>query len=142
LENCIWVIKCPNAGNPGIADNAKKTIERIHAKQKKQQHKSKKCKNLATTNYANFNEAGKERIWQQVLQAVSITSNAASVTLSITGVTGGTSSTNASAGCGCEKKPIIFLYDVQGFHTETHQPVLQVAIQSVMPHITFRSASP
>jgi hypothetical protein len=38
LENgIIYVIKCPNAGNPGIHENAKKTIERISNKRKKKQ---------------------------------------------------------------------------------------------------------
>jgi hypothetical protein len=35
LKNGIHVIKCPNAGNPGIQENAKKTIERIRSKRKK-----------------------------------------------------------------------------------------------------------
>jgi hypothetical protein len=120
VENGIWVIKCPNAGNPGIANNAKKTTEHIRAKVKKQQHQFKKCKNLATTNYADFDEAIKERIWQQVLQAVSTTSDAASVTSSITVIMGDTSSATASAGCGHGRKPVIFLYNVQVLQTKTH----------------------
>jgi hypothetical protein len=113
LENSIDVIKCPNAGNPGIAKNARKTVNCIHTKQKKQQHDSKKCKNLAIANYTDFDDAGKERIWQQVLLAVSITSNAAKVSLSIIRVTHGISSVTAGAGCGCGKKHIVFLYDIQ-----------------------------
>jgi hypothetical protein len=85
LENGIYVIRCPNAGNPGVHKNAKKTIERICNKQKKKQQDFQKCKNLATTSYSNFNDASKECIRQQVLQSVSIPSNAASISSSITG---------------------------------------------------------
>ena len=45
LENGIYVIKCPNAGNPGIQENAKKMIERIRKKQKKKQQDTQKRKN-------------------------------------------------------------------------------------------------
>jgi hypothetical protein len=55
LENGIHVVKCPNASNPGIQENAKKTIKRICAKWKKKQADFTKRKNLATTNFANFN---------------------------------------------------------------------------------------
>ncbi len=85
-------------GNPGIQENAKKTIERIRNKQKKKQHDSQKRKNLATTNYSDFDVTSKEGFWQQVLQSVSTASDAASVSSSITGMTGGTLS-----------KPIIFM---------------------------------
>ncbi len=107
LKNGIYVIKCPNAGNPGIHENAKKTIEPIRNKQKKKQQDSQKRKNLATTNYSDFNDTSKERIWQQVLQSISTASNAASVSSSITGATGGTSTASAGAGRG-RGKPIIF----------------------------------
>ncbi len=112
LENSIYVIKCPQAGDAHIAKNARRTINRIQAKRKKQQQESKKRKNLAT--------------------------NAASMCSSITGITGATSTTSAGAGCGCGRgKPIVFLYDAQVLQTETHRPVLPVAIQSMMPHITL-----
>jgi hypothetical protein len=96
----------------GIHENAKKTIERICNKQKKHQHDSQKRRNFATTNFSDFNDAGKERIRQQVLQSVSVTSDAASVSPSITGITGGTTSTSAGAGRGYGK-PVIFMYDAQ-----------------------------
>ena len=116
LENGIYVIKCPNAGHPGIQENAKKTIEQICNKRKKKQD-SQKCKNLATTNYSDFDDACKERIWQQVLQSVSTASDAASVSSSITGKTGGT--TTASAGAGRSRgKPVIYMYNAQVLQTE------------------------
>jgi hypothetical protein len=90
LENGIHVIKCPNPNNPGIIDNAKKVIERICNKCKKKQLDFTKCKNLTTTNYSNFDKAGKEPIQQQVLNSVSIASESTSVASSITGVTGST----------------------------------------------------
>jgi hypothetical protein len=136
--NGIYVIKCPTTSNPGIAKNARKTIYLIHAKQKKQQHNLKECKNFATTNYADFDNEGKEYIQQQVHQAVSITSDAASINFSIIGVIGGTSSATADSGSGHWKKPFVFPYNVQVLQTKTHCPVLTAAIQSVMPHTTLQ----
>ncbi len=137
LENGIYVIKCPNMGNPGIQENAKKTIEQIRNKRKKKQQDSQKRKNLATTNYSDFDDTSKERIRQQVLQSVSTASNAASISSSITGMTGGTPT--ASAGAGRYRgKPIIFMYDAQVLQTESNRPTLPVAIQSGMPHITLQ----
>ncbi len=94
--------------------------------------------NLATTNYSDFDDASKERIWQQVLQSLSITSDAASVSSSITGLTGGTSPATAGAGCGGGGKPIVFMYNVQVLQTATTRPILPVAIQSIMPHIMLQ----
>ena len=101
LENGIYVIKCPNAGNPGIQENAKKTIEQIHNERKKKQQDSQKRKNLATTTYSDFDDASKERIWQ-VLQSVSIASDAAIISSSITGMTGGTPTVTASPSSSCK----------------------------------------
>ncbi len=138
FENGIYVIRCPNTGNPRVHKNAKKTIKCIRNKRKKKQQDVQKRKNLATTNYSDFDEASKECIRQQVLQSVSITSNAVSVSSSITGLTGGTSPSTANAGCGCGGKPVVFMYNVQVLQTATNRPLLPVAIQSIMPHITLQ----
>jgi len=137
LENGIYVIKCPKAGNPEIQENAKKTIERIRNKRKKKQQDSQKRENLATTNYSDFDDASKKRIRQQVLQSVSTASNAASVSSSITGVTGGTPTASAGARRG-HGKPAIFVHDAQVLQTESNRPTLPVAIKSGMPHITLQ----
>ncbi len=116
-----------------------KTMNKSNSTSGKQQHESKKRTNLATTNYANFDDESKERIKQQVLQSVKVDTNAASVCSSIIGVTGATSTASAGAGCGCGcGKSIVFLYNAQVLQTETHHPFLPVAIQSVMPHITLQ----
>jgi hypothetical protein len=86
LENSIYVIKCPQAGDACIAKNARRTINHIQARRKKQQQESKMCKNLATTNYADFDDESKECIKQQVLQSVKVATNSASVCSLITGV--------------------------------------------------------
>jgi hypothetical protein len=91
LENGIYVIKCPQSGDTRIAENARRAIDRIQARRKKEQHENKKRKNLATTNYADFDDESKEHIKQQVLQFVKVAINAASVCSSITGITGATS---------------------------------------------------
>jgi hypothetical protein len=62
LDNSIYVIKCPNAGNPGAHENAKKTIKCIRNKWKKMQQDFQKHTNLASTNYSDFDDASKERI--------------------------------------------------------------------------------
>jgi hypothetical protein len=137
LKNGIYVIRCPNADNPRIQENAKKTIEQIRNKWKKNQQDSQKRKNLTTTNYSDFNDIGKERIWQQVLQSISTASNAARVNSSITGMTGGTPTASAGAGGGGSKS-IIYMYDAQVLHTESKRPTLPVAIQSGMMHVTLQ----
>jgi hypothetical protein len=63
LNNGIYVIKCPNAGNPGAHENAKKTIKCICNKWKKMQQDFQKHTNLASTNYSDFDDASKEHIW-------------------------------------------------------------------------------
>jgi hypothetical protein len=109
LGNSIHMIKCPNAGNPGIHKNTKKVIYPIRSKSKKKQQDFMKHKNLATKNFSKFDDASKERIWQQVFTSVSMApSKTASIALLITGVTGGTTTPfpgiekvapNASSSC-------------------------------------------
>jgi hypothetical protein len=82
------VINCPNTGYPGNLKNAKKVIKHIRSKRKKKQQYFTKRKNLATTNYSDFGNAGKECIQQQVLNSVFIASETASVASSITVITG------------------------------------------------------
>jgi hypothetical protein len=135
FENGIYIIRCPNADNPGVK-NAKKTIKCIRNKWKKEQQDFQKLKNLATTNYSDFDEASKERIWQQVLQFESVASDATSVSSS--GLTSGTSPTTAGAGCGHGSKSVVFMYNVQVLQTRTNHPILPVAIQSIMLHITLQ----
>ncbi len=122
LENGICVIRCPNAGNPGVHKNAKKTIKCIRNKQKKKQQDFQKQKNLATTNYSDFDKASRECIRQQVLQSISVASDAASISSSITGLTGGTSPATAGAGCGRGGKPFVFMYNVQVLHQRLNSP--------------------
>ncbi len=85
------------------------------------QQDSQKRKNLATTNYSDFDDASKERIWQQVLQSVSTASDAASVSSSITDTTDGTTTASAGAGRG-RGKPVIYMYDAQVLQTESNRP--------------------
>jgi hypothetical protein len=56
------VIKCPNAADPKIHDNAKATINCIKKKRKKENFDHKKKKNLATANFADFDNESKKRI--------------------------------------------------------------------------------
>jgi hypothetical protein len=138
LENGIHIIKCPNANNPGILDNAKKVIEHIRNKHKKKQQNFTKRKNLATTNYSNFNEAGRECIPRQVLNSISVASKTASVASSITGVTGVTGSMPAASPSKSDQKRIVFLYNAKALSSNIHRPILPVTIQSAVPHIQLQ----
>ena len=59
------------------------------------------------------------------------------ISLSIAGVTGGTSAASAGPGRGRGSKPVIFIYNVQVLQTKTNHLILPVAIQSIVPHITL-----
>ena len=139
LEDGIYVIKCPNAADPKIRENAKATIDRIKNKRKKQSTGNKKRKNLATTNLADFDEESRKRITEQVYQAVTVSSgDSASVASTLTGVTGtGTSSYATGSGRGRGRGHVTFMYDVSVLTTcvSPTRPIIPVGIQSLMPHI-------
>ena len=133
------MIKCPNANNPGICENAKKVTKRIRSKRKRKQQDFAKRKNLATANFSNFDAKGHDCIHSQVLNCPTESASVASL---ITGTTGVTLATfpekSASAERGRGSKPIVFLYNVQALNTGVHCPVLPVIIQSIMPYINLQ----
>jgi hypothetical protein len=132
LKNRIHVIKCSNANNPGIHENAKKVIKHIHSNQKKKQQDFTKRKNLATANFSDFDAKGQEHICHQVFNCPSKT---ASVPSLITAMTGGTLATSpAKSAIG---KHVMFLYNAQALNTNIHHPMLPVSIQLIMPHINL-----
>jgi hypothetical protein len=101
------VIKCPNAADPKICDNAKATINRMKKKRKKNNLDHKKKKNLATANFADFDKESKKQIHDQVLQSVAVSSgDSTSVTSSITG-TGNTFSPGLGQGPFRGKEPVV-----------------------------------
>jgi len=112
-------------------------IERIRNKWKKKQQDSQNRKNRATTNYSDLDNPSKECIRQLVLQSVSTASDATSISSSITGTTGGTTTASAGAGCSCSKH-VIYMHDTQVLQTESNCPTLPVAIESGMPHIMLQ----
>jgi hypothetical protein len=63
------VVKCPNNLNPGVQDNAQRSLEKYRAACKEQREKNSKKKNLATTNLADFDKVSQQRIQVQVLQS-------------------------------------------------------------------------
>ncbi len=133
LEHGIHVIKCPNANNPGICENAKKVINRIHSKRKRKQEDLSKRKNLATTNFSDFDAASQEHICNQVLNFPTKTASVASLITSMTGATSTTSPAKSASG-----KCIVFLYNAQALNTGVHRPVPPVTIQLIMPHINLQ----
>jgi hypothetical protein len=140
LEDGTYVIKCPNAADPKIWENAKATIDHIKNKRKKQANDNKKRKNLATANLADFNKESRKRITEQVYQAVTISSgDSASVALTLAGVTD-TSTSSYATGSGRGRGRgghVTYMYDVSVLTTcvSPTRPIIQVGIQSLMPHI-------
>ena len=133
------MFKSPNANNPEIQENAKKVINCIRSKRKRKQQDLSRRKNLAATNFSNFDAASQERIWSQVLNCPTETASIASSITSMTGATLATSpAMSTSAGCGRSSKLVVFLYNAQALNTGVHCPVLLVTIQSIMPHINLQ----
>ena len=62
-------MKCPNKSNPGVQENAQKSLEKYRATHKKQQEKNSKKRNLVTTNLSEFDNIYQQRIQEQVLQS-------------------------------------------------------------------------
>jgi hypothetical protein len=56
------IVVCPNQNNPGVGENAKKNVDRMKANCQKQFKQNTKRKNLGTANFADFDEAGQQRI--------------------------------------------------------------------------------
>ncbi len=115
-------------------------INRIRKKRKKDNLDHKKKKNLATANFADFDDESKKGIHDQVLQFVAISSgDGTSVTSSITG-TGYAFSPGSGQGCSRGGGPVLFMYDVSILTTQTSPtcPILPVGIQSLLPHISLQ----
>ena len=63
------VVKCPNKLNPGVQDNAQRSLEKYRAARKKQREKNSKKRNLATTNLSDFDKVSQQGIKEKVLQS-------------------------------------------------------------------------
>jgi hypothetical protein len=134
------VIKCPNAANPKICENAKAIIDRIRKKCKKDNLDHKKKKNLATANFEDFDDESKKRIRDQVLQSIAISSgNDTSPTSTITG-TGNAFTPGLDQGRGRGGGPVVFMYNVSILTTQTSpmRPILPFGIQSLLPHLSLQ----
>ena len=118
---------------PGIQENAKKVIHCICSKRKRKQQDFSKRKNLATTNFSNFDAASQEGIRNKVLNCPIETASVASLITRMTGTTSATSPAKSASG-----KHVVFLYNVQALNTSVHGPVLPVTIQSIMTHINLQ----
>jgi hypothetical protein len=54
------IIICPNKDAPGVREHATKNIEKMQKNQKKKHVQNQKWKNLGTTNFTDFDEAGQQ----------------------------------------------------------------------------------
>jgi hypothetical protein len=112
----------------------------IRKKRKKDNLDHKKKNNLATVNFADFDNESKKQIRDQVLQSVAVSSGkGTSVTSSITG-TGNAFSSGSGQGLGRGRGPVVFKYYVSVLTTQTSPtcPILTVGIQELLPHISLQ----
>ena len=58
------VLKFPKKSNPGVQENAERNLEKYRATSKKQRTKISMKRNLATTNFSDFDKASQKRIWR------------------------------------------------------------------------------
>ncbi len=131
-----FVIKCPNKLNPGIQDNAQKTLEKYRADRKKRWERNSKRKNLATTNLADFDKVSQHRIREQVLQSTTTgeVNNSTSIISAVTLQSKPQSSQKKSKSGG-----YIFIVDVQVLSAgSTTKKPMPISIQSTLPHIVLQ----
>jgi hypothetical protein len=112
----------------------------MRKKGKKDNLDHKKKKNLATANFADFDNESKKQIRDQVLQSIAVSSgNGTSVTSSITG-TGNAFSPGLGQGHGRGGGLVVFMYNVSVLITQTSStcPILPVGIRSLLPHLSLQ----
>ncbi len=115
-------------------------LNHVKKKRKKDKLNHKKKKNLATANFADFEDESKKQIRDQVLQSVAVSSgNGTSVTTSNTG-TGNAFSPGSGQGHGRGGGPVVFMYGMSILTTQTSPmcPTLSVGIQNLLPHISLQ----
>ena len=134
------VILCPNKDAPGVREHATKNIEKMRKNRKKKHTQNQKRKNLGTTNYADFDEEGQQRIQEQCLAAIGghPVSDSASAMSSVTGP--GSYAPSASRGRGrSDGGARIFVVDVTVLAATTPlKPQMPISIQSNLPHIPIK----
>jgi hypothetical protein len=132
------VVKCPSQKNPGIQENAQKSLERYRATRKKNREKNSKKRNLATANLSDFDEASQQRIREQVLQS-NTKSNVGDATSVISAVTTTSHQSKTRDPQGKRSLGYIFVVDVQVLAAGNPlKQVMPISIQSNLPHIALQ----
>ena len=109
-----------------IRENATKNIDKMQKNRKKKHVSNQKWKNLGTTNYMDFDEAGQQRIREQCLAAFrgGEGRDYVSTHSSVTGP--GSAALSAGRGRGRGDGPRIFVVDVAVFSANAPLKPLQI----------------
>ncbi len=132
------VVKCPNKFNPGVQENAQKSLEKFRATCKKQRERNSKKRNLATTNLSDFDDVSQQRIREQVLQSTT-KGNVGDATSVILAVTSTSQQSKTQDSPGKRSAGYIFIIDVQVLASGSPlKQVMPISIQSNLPHILLQ----
>ena len=120
------IVICPNKDASSIRENATKNIDKMQKNRKKKHVINQKRKNLGTTNYMDFDEAGQQRIREQCLAAFrgGEGRDYVSTHSSVTGP--GSAALSAGRGRGRGDGPRIFVVDVAVFSANAPLKPLQI----------------
>ena len=132
------MVKCPNKSNPGVQENAQKSLEKYRATRKKQQEKNSKKRNLATTNLSDFDDVSQQRIREQVLQS-NTKSDVGDATSVISAVTSTSQQSKTQDPQGKRNSGYVFIIDVQILAAGNPlKQMMPISIQSNLPHIALQ----
>jgi hypothetical protein len=132
-----------NRDSPEVRDNANENIEKMRKNRKKWHIQNTKRKNLGMVNLSDFDDQGRQRITEQVLQSVNRhnISEHSSVTSSIS-TPGSVSEQGKQCGHGCGRslgRGMILVADAvflaAGLLLKRAMPI---SIQSNLPHIVLQ----
>ena len=130
-------MKCPNKLNSEVADQAAKNLEKYRATCKKLREKNSK-KNLAKTNFLDFDDVSQQRIQEQVLQT-NTKSEVGDTTSVISAVTSTSQQSKKQDTQGKRNTGYIFIVGVQVFAAGSPlKEVMPISIQSNLPHILLQ----
>ena len=135
FQNGQHVVVCVNRNNPGVAENAQRTLERMRKNKKKRYNNNLKRKNLNTVNLSDFSEEQRARLSSQwrTYEATGETSVVSSVTGPSTSSV--TTPPRRKPGSGS----VIFMIDVPCLaNGSTLKRMMPITIQSNLPHIVLQ----
>ena len=134
-RNGEHVVVCVNRNNPGVAENAQRTLDRMRKNKKKRYNNNLKRKNLNTVNLSDFSEDQRARLSSQwrTYEATGETS----IVSSVTGPS--TSSVTTPPRRPPGSNNVIFMIDVPCLASGNPlKRMMPITIQSNLPHIVLQ----